>query len=174
MVSDFGRGTIKHLWIDLDSWKHSEIWLHVFRKQLYYRNEEGESIPPERLIVLEEGGFGVGFGGREEVRMKIMTREEFKKEYEIDVPELFEEVPIAQLVSAIDSKSSHPGSSPGGDALTPKQLVERLLEVKCSRAEEAMKVSGLKTDPVDKEAWIARAAEIQITITDLEMLLERL
>jgi len=35
--------------------------------------------------LIEEGGFA------HEPKMKIMTRDEFKEEYEIDVPELFED-----------------------------------------------------------------------------------
>lgn len=81
MARDFGRTTVKHVWIDLDSWTHPEIWLHVFTKELY-RNKEEEV----KLIVVEEGGFV-----RDEPLMKVMTREEFIREYGIDVPELFVE-----------------------------------------------------------------------------------
>ena len=78
MAKDFGRRDRKHVFIDLDSWNHSEVWLHVFRKVLHRPEEE------DKLIVIEEGGFADG------PKMKVMTRDEFKGEYEIDVPELFE------------------------------------------------------------------------------------
>lgn len=54
---------------------------------------------------------------------------------------------------------------------TPKELVQRLLEFKRRRAEEAMRVSEQQPNEINREAWIARAAEIQIVITDLEMML---
>lgn len=81
MARDFGRTIVKHFCIDLDSWGHPEIWLHVFKQELY-RSAQDEL----KLIVVEEGGFG-----SDEPRMKVMTREEFKLEYKIDIPELFDE-----------------------------------------------------------------------------------
>ena len=74
-MPDFGRREMKHIFIDLDSWNHPEVWLHVFRQELQDN---------DNLIVVEEGGF------IKEPFMKVMTREEFEKEYAIDVPELFE------------------------------------------------------------------------------------
>jgi hypothetical protein len=82
MARDFGRANRKHVWIDLDSWKHPEIWLHVFKQELY-RDFPEEEV---KLIVVEEGGFV-----RDEPLMKVMTRAEFIQEYGIDVPELFNE-----------------------------------------------------------------------------------
>ena len=55
--------------------------------------------------------------------------------------------------------------------MSPKELIERLLESKRRHCDEALMVAGLKKNEIDREAWIARAAEIQIFITDLEMLL---
>ena len=76
-MAKFGRKDRKHVFVDLDSWGHPEVWLHVFRKALHRQEEEG------KLIVVEEGGFA------DSVKTKVMTREEFQQEYDIDVPELF-------------------------------------------------------------------------------------
>ena len=83
VIKDHGRTKVKHLWIDLDSWNHAEVWLHVFRKRLFHAGQKNQKN--DNLIVIEEGGFA------HEPKMKIMTRDEFKEEYEIDVPELFED-----------------------------------------------------------------------------------
>lgn len=82
---DFGRTNLYHLLIDFDSEKHPEVWLHVFRKELYDdpTSNEGEL---QKLIIVEESGFFP-----QTPRMLVMTREEFVREYEIDVPELFTE-----------------------------------------------------------------------------------
>jgi hypothetical protein len=80
-MKDFGRTeTIKHIWIDLDSQAHPEVFLHIFRKQINNKKEE------PKIIVIEESGFL-----SENPTMFVMTRKEFKAEYEIDVPELFED-----------------------------------------------------------------------------------
>jgi hypothetical protein len=81
--TDCGRSEPRHVFIDLDSAKYSELYLHVFREQLTYGGSDVKAT--ERLVVVEEGGFL----NDNEPRMKVMTRDEFKKEYETDVPELF-------------------------------------------------------------------------------------
>lgn len=82
MAKPFSVHQKKHVFIDLDSAKHPELWLHVFAKELERQDENGE-FPPRQAVVVEEGGF------IEELRTKLMTREQFREEYEIDCPEIF-------------------------------------------------------------------------------------
>jgi hypothetical protein len=70
MVKAFG-----YVFIDLNSAKHAEVWLHVFPRRCAYEEEK-------EWIVVEEGGVG-------DTRpvMHTMTREEFRGRYDIDIPE---------------------------------------------------------------------------------------
>lgn len=93
MRKPFSVHQTKHVFIDLDSWKHSEVWLHVFAQEL---RREGE----RKAIVVEEGGFRDEPGP-----MKVLTREQFIEEYEIDCPEIFLQKDFAVETVETEKKS---------------------------------------------------------------------